>query len=274
MPIQLWEKVKAISTLILVVVFAVKIYKMEAPQNVDLPTLLSLLLALFSVALSTLFYFKATETSNAFYDNTYKFTKDIAELLVRIESGFGERLKHLDENYTSMQSYIRSVPSRQTDNVEKTKEELKTEKQEIEKVTAERDKIIKELFEKSQIQEEEKNRIKAELENKEKELLKYQSEIQKLDKRLMVEKLQKRKERVLPAMQNEALVHFTLNNVIKKMGRVVVREAPTKFIQLRFKKLLDELPMDYIEDLRNNGFYDEELTNSGINFLREVAHVI
>jgi len=43
---------------------------------------------MFSVALSALFYFKQP-TNNAFYDNTYKFSKDIAELLVRIESDSG-----------------------------------------------------------------------------------------------------------------------------------------------------------------------------------------
>jgi hypothetical protein len=93
MQFQLWEWVKAISTLTLVGVVAYKIYIIPPTSlSIDFPTLLSLLLALFSVALSALFYFKATDTSNAFYDNTYKFTKDIAELLVKMESGFGERL--------------------------------------------------------------------------------------------------------------------------------------------------------------------------------------
>ena len=40
---------------------------------------LALLLAVSAVGLSALFYFKATEASNRFYDNSYKFTKDISE---------------------------------------------------------------------------------------------------------------------------------------------------------------------------------------------------
>jgi len=78
---------------------------MPLTMTMDTSTLLSLLLALFSVALSALFYFKATDTSNAFYDNTYKFTKEIAELLVKIESGFGEKLRHLDEGYKNTRSF-------------------------------------------------------------------------------------------------------------------------------------------------------------------------
>ena len=84
----LWDWVKAISALILVALLAYKVYSTPITLDIDFPTLLSLLLALFSVALSALFYFKATETSNAFYDNTYKFTRDIAQLLVKIESHY------------------------------------------------------------------------------------------------------------------------------------------------------------------------------------------
>lgn len=92
----LWDWVKAISTLVTVGIIAYKIYLTPIELTVDFPTLLSLLLALFSVGLAALFYFKATETSNTFYDNTYNFTKDIAQLLVKMESGFGERLRNLE----------------------------------------------------------------------------------------------------------------------------------------------------------------------------------
>lgn len=70
----------------------VLIYRLAtAPFSIDLTgfnfnDLLALLLALFSIGLSVAFYFKATETSNEFYDNTYRFTKDISEILGRIEA--------------------------------------------------------------------------------------------------------------------------------------------------------------------------------------------
>jgi hypothetical protein len=68
----------------------------------DFKDFLFLIVALFSLLLSIAFYFKATETSNTFYDNTYKFTQTVSEILGRIEAGFGEKLQHLDVGYSRL----------------------------------------------------------------------------------------------------------------------------------------------------------------------------
>lgn len=125
----LWEWVKSISTLVVVGVLSYKIYLTPINLTVDFPTLLSLLLALFSVGLAALFYFKATDTSNTFYDNTYNFTKDIAQLLVKMESGFGERLRNLDEGYSSMRQSLQNYNEKPNTKVEETKKKIETEKQ-------------------------------------------------------------------------------------------------------------------------------------------------
>jgi hypothetical protein len=54
-------------------------------QKFDFSQLLSLLLAFFSIVLSAAFYFKATESSNKFYDRTFEHTRTLLELLSRIE---------------------------------------------------------------------------------------------------------------------------------------------------------------------------------------------
>lgn len=82
--------------ILLASVLAYKIATMPLNFSFEFSLFLSLVLAIFAVGLAALFYFKTTQTSNTFYDNTYKFTKDIAELLVRIESWLGERLRNLD----------------------------------------------------------------------------------------------------------------------------------------------------------------------------------
>ncbi len=41
-------------------------------ESFSFTDLLSVLLAFFAIALSVAFYFKATDTSNMFYDNSYK----------------------------------------------------------------------------------------------------------------------------------------------------------------------------------------------------------
>ena len=105
-----WKTTKCFVVILASTVIAYKIAITPFNLVFDFPALLALLLALFSVFLAALFYFKTTETSSAFYDNTYKFTRDIAELLVKIESGFGEKLRHLDESYYHMREKIEAEP--------------------------------------------------------------------------------------------------------------------------------------------------------------------
>ena len=76
----------------------------------DFSDLLALFLAMFSIALAILFYLKATETSNTFYNNTYRFTQNVSEILGRVEAGFGERLKHLDEGYSDVKTALENIP--------------------------------------------------------------------------------------------------------------------------------------------------------------------
>jgi hypothetical protein len=122
--------------------------------------LLALLLALFSVWLSVAFYLKASDTSNQFYDNTYKFTKEISELLGRIEEGFGERLRHLDEGYAG----IRDRVERWQDYISApTNSEIQHEKDEIMRIEQNYQQLIDQLTSRAKIAESEKESIKQQL---------------------------------------------------------------------------------------------------------------
>lgn len=266
----LWDWVKGISTIILVGVCAYKICSTPTTLTVDFPTLLSLLLALFSVGLSALFYFKATETSNAFYDNTYKFTKDIAELLVKIESGFGERLRNLDEGYSSMRNYLQNTPNRQSDAVEETKQKLETEQQEIEKVLAERHEIVQRLVEQSHLQEEEKAKVLTQLKEKEDELAEAQHEVSKLNKRLFMERMDKKLERKSP-FENSGMVEFTQSHVIEKIGNEILLQGSPSEIRREFDSIANRLPRQYLDDLERFGLFDNGLTSSGVRFVRGIV---
>lgn len=263
-----WEWAKGICAVIVTIVASLKFYSTPTTLTVDFPTLLSLLLALFSVALSALFYFKATDTSNAFYDNTYKFTKDIAELLVKIESGFGERLKHLDEGYSSMRNYLQGgMPNRKTE-VEQTQQKVESEKQEIEKVRAERDEIVQRLIEQSALQQEDKDRITQELKRKEEELAESQIELSRLNRHLTLERVKRRKERI--SDPDSGFVDFTKNVVFKKMGLDTMRRYPSSIILAKFDSAVDDLPRGYIDDLESRGYFENGLNDSGIEFFREL----
>lgn len=263
----LLDWVKAISTIVVVGVISYKIYLTPISLTVDFPTLLSLLLALFSVGLAALFYFKATETSNTFYDNTYNFTKDIAQLLIKIESGFGEKLRNLDEGYAAMRSQLQSAPYQNGD-TEETKQKIKGEKQEIEKVIEERNKIVSNLLERSQLEQEEKEKILAELAEKEKELESSQRVLNKMNKRLFIERMKSREHR---DDFESGLERYTFNRIINEIGIERVLHLSHIGIKKKVDEILSDVPHQYIDNLERHGYFDNGITRGGVEFIRELA---
>lgn len=137
--------------------------------NFSFTDLLSLILAIFAISMSVALYFKATDTSNRFYDNTFKFTKDISEILGRIEAGFGARLKNLDEGYSGLRdSFQGSIGS---------SEEIDASKIELEKEVAEKNQILSDLIEKAKLSESEKEEVLTSLQTKEREILNLTKEL-------------------------------------------------------------------------------------------------
>ena len=134
------------------------------------------MLALFSVALSVAFYFKATEASNQFYDNTYRFTKEMSEILGRIEAGFGERLRHLDEGYTGMRDRLDKMPSYGG----ATHSDVKKEEEEIRKRESEQKAVIEDLARKAKLADHEKQALFANLAQKSEELEQARIELRQM----------------------------------------------------------------------------------------------
>ncbi len=269
---KLWDVVKAICTVALVLVISIKIYEIPLSLEVDFQALLSLLLALFSVALAALFYFKATDTSNTFYDNTYKFTRDIAQLLAKMESGFGERLRHLDEGYSSMRNYLQDGGKKTSnEEVERTKKKLEDEKQEVNKTIEERNKIVRDLIERSNLHKEEKAKIAMQLRKKETELTDLQQEVSRLNRRLMMEKVRKLRalSEVIPA--DEGMNRFTISHVIEKIGIERLLSMSHLGVRRAFGRLVDDLPRGYLKDLERLEYFDDGLTKSGTVYLQALA---
>lgn len=160
-----WAKI-AIS-IILTALVSYKIATIDANLdfsnfNFSFTDLLSLILAIFAISMSVALYFKATDTSNKFYDNTFKFTKDISEILGRIEAGFGARLKNLDEGYSGLRdSFQGSIGS---------SEEIDANKIELEKEIAEKNQILSDLIDQTKLSEDEKTEVLHSLQSKEREI--------------------------------------------------------------------------------------------------------
>lgn len=97
-----------IAALVVISFLCVMMYK----NNFSIESLLSLLLAFFSIFISVFFYFKASDTSNDFYDKSYDIMKDVSVTLGKIEAQFGEKLNNMNEKLerNSRLSCWRSCP--------------------------------------------------------------------------------------------------------------------------------------------------------------------
>lgn len=261
----LWEWVKAISTLILVSFFVYKYYDAEIKMTVDFPTLLSLILALFSVALAALFYFKATDTSNKFYDNTYKFNRDIALSLAKIESGFGEKLQNIHDGYANVRDYLQNSPLSVSE-VEAVQKRIENEEQEIEKVAQEKNEILHNLMERARLETEEKGEVVNELAKKEKELEQLKLELVRMKEKFRNEIRDHNEDELLYILEP-----YTYDNVVKKIGAHSIFVSEDDAIERMINFTISGLSRKYIKDLERYGYYDDGITCAGITFIRQLA---
>ncbi len=118
----------------------------------SLDSILSTLLAFFSIFISIFFYFKADETSTNFYNSSYEFMKDISVTLGKIEERFGEKLNSLNDKI----SHLDRISNETSEEIEGKKDD--------------KDSIINDLMDKANLNEEEKDKYRKELAEKEAEI--------------------------------------------------------------------------------------------------------
>ncbi|OBZ25447.1 hypothetical protein BS645_08260 [Pseudomonas protegens] len=172
-----------IRDILLIAFVGVVSYKFASAEfNVDLKDfsftdLLSLFLAIASVALSAAFYFKADESARSFYTHTYKFTNDVSEMLGRIEAGFGEKLRSIDQGYIGLNQKFdnfRFAPPSGTAGLDQSEEK----KAEIQEQEARRDNIIEDLMRRADIAGAEKEELLARLNSLTEELERSKVELE------------------------------------------------------------------------------------------------
>lgn len=262
--------VRSYVVILLISVIAYKVIMTPFNLQFDFPALLSLLLAIFSVGLAALFYFKATETSNTFYDNTYKFSQDIGALLARIESGFGERLKHLDDSYTSMRDQLQKSPTQTI--VAEAKHEIKEEQKELQSKLQERDRIIEEFATRAKMQDHEKIAFLQKLSEREKQLDEARQEMHLLQRHLLRAQTKDapRELQNIPDMMQK----FIRAHLLPMIGPEYAAEAGPASLRRRFAKYKDNFPSDFLDDMKKNGLLegDNDLTEKGIYILRSIAN--
>jgi len=140
--------VSGISVLAFVGLICVTLYK----NSFTTESILSTLLAFFSIFISIFFYFKADETSSKFYDSSYRIMKDIAVTLGKIEERFGEELNSLSDKV----AHLDKESNETTEKIDDTQED--------------RNRITYSILERANFDAAEKEKYKQELEEKDKEI--------------------------------------------------------------------------------------------------------
>ena len=229
--------------------------------------LLNLLLAFFAIALSVAFYFKATDTSNQFYDNTYKFTKEFSEILGRIEAGFGERLKHLDEGYTGLRDRFDEIPF----DAQKAGKEIKEEEKEIKKKEEERNQLLENLAVRAKLQEEEKRALFDQLKSKDDELSHARRELVMLQNKLTEAQY---RESLIENLPKEIVVFFR-NYFVARLGSEYTHKASPTTLRKMFLEAKLGMPAEIFQRFKKYGLANEEgdLTSRGIELTRELGFI-
>ena len=239
---------------------------LNADVKLDLATFsftdfLALVLALFSVALSVAFYFKATEASNQFYDNTYRFTKEMSEILGRIEAGFGERLRHLDEGYTGMRDRLDKMPPYGG----ATHSDVQKEEEEIRKREIEQKAVIEDLARKAKLADHEKRALFANLAQKSEELEQARIELRQMQESRTGAR---RSEEIPP---RRAVLRYVASKIKREVPDEVLTE-PITSLQARklFTDVRPNLHEEALNDMKKLDLLDAdgELTRDAMMLLR------
>ncbi len=205
--------------------------------------LLSLCISLFAIGISIEFYFKASDTSNKFYDNTYKFTKDISETIGRMEERFGERLKHMDEGYTRILDRGFST----TADLKNREEEIEKEKIELVEKINENEAIISQLIESNELSKEDKKQYLDELNKSAQEMYMLKNKIRELENQYNFEN----------SIIDKNAVDILYNELIRYLPASVIDNIMSNKVD--FDVVLKYLPNESLRTLRRAGL----INNSG-----------
>ncbi|MEN5198196.1 hypothetical protein ABE525_03140 [Pseudomonas wadenswilerensis] len=257
-----WRNFRDVSAGLLMIVIAVRLA--FAKTTIDLSgfnftDLLSLLLALAAVALSAAFYFKADESARSFYNNTYHFTKEVSEILGRIEAGFGKQLEHINQSYVGLNDKIDRMPF----DPAFIREQEAAKVSEIQEQEAERDNIIQDLMRRAQMDGAEKAELQEKLDSLSNELEYSKSQLT-----------------YFRSLEPDNVDDFGFSKsgiewFYEKIASYYPHNVPMsdQVIQLRFKRAIKKGSIDsgLFSHLNHVGLLSgEELTPAGVLFVRSI----
>lgn len=147
-----------IAIILVIITLCIMLYK----NSFSVESLISLLLAFFSIFISVFFYFKADEASNRFYETSYNFMKDVSVTLGKIEERFGEKLNSLNDKISHL-------------SIEK-----EAKKEELESAEDEKQKMLNDLMEKAKLNDKQKEEYMQRLQIRDKQIAELQQELMRM----------------------------------------------------------------------------------------------
>ena len=264
-----WLKIFVVASITSVVCYKIFFADFShAFDNFDFSDLLSLFLATFSIALAVLFYLKATDTSNVFYDNTYRFTRDVSEILGRVEAGFGEKLKNLDQGYSGIKSTLEKLPF-DKNQAEQNLEETEKRKEHVEK---EREKLIEELFEKARIEGEEKKELFERLKKQDEDLASAKQEISRIKSGIQFAEIDVKEDDA----KYQRFVGYFEREIYRRAPASLIASGSVAQFSIWLKNFIAEqrFPPQFQIDLRRFRIVDDNLvlTENGIRLIKQLMY--
>jgi hypothetical protein len=259
-----WGNLKDIASICLILIVTWKLLSSDISisiKEIAFSDLLSIVVAFFAIALSVAFYFKATETSNRFYDNSYKFTKEISEILGRIEAGFGEKLKHIDEGYSGIRDKFDQLPF----DAATADKEVEAEKEEIEKKQKEQEDLLENLAQRAKLAESEKEEVFMKMAKTSKEL-----DIAKNDLRRMQRNIVEHKASNSSPEVRRRVIGYLVGKFREELPSGIEVSISPSLTREIFSNIKDDIHSEAIDDLVNSGYMnnDGELSREAINIIR------
>lgn len=245
--------VDACFKLIIITTLCYKLF--QSNIAIDFATLLSLILALFSIWLSVVFCHRAEDSSNNFYNHVFQFTKDSSIMLGKIEAAFGEKLDNMGRT-------LERYSSSKQDGMEKLEEETKNEQKVIDQQQA----LIEDLMSKAQLAEHDKEVRRAQLNDLQSQLDKIKKSKNELEFDLRAEEIKNTLKLLSPSDINTLMVFI-------KCSLILIQSGDLREVNSRFFSFLNEVTIRFRNKLKNIRMIDQEgnLTNEGLEILKFIV---
>lgn len=215
-----------IAIILVIITLCIMLYK----NSFSVESLISLLLAFFSIFISVFFYFKADEANNRFYETSYNFMKDVSVTLGKIEERFGEKLNSLNDKISHL-------------SIEK-----EAKKEELESAEDEKQKMLNDLMEKAKLNDKQKEEYMQRLQIRDKQIAELQQELMRM----------RRMER---NMRMNSDVYRNYMDMFNQRELKTIQNTPPPNLPLSIKEKLKALNM-----MDSDG----DLTPIGRNFLMQI----